>query len=156
MIDAPTSSRPTCFRPGVKYGLDHERSARIPDLIVAAISGYGLGGDEAIALLDDAAYWARTGMMDVMREEACRRDAAAWCRDTRRPRTVVAILAALRMRDATGIGRTSNCRSPDGLYILAALATALVGARPIAPRPQATTTPLEQLPDERRPLADAV
>lgn len=133
----------------VKYGLDHETLlARNPDLIVAAISGYGLGGDEADRpAFDYAAYWARTGMMDVMRDEGVPPSmlrpgvgdhAAA-------SNLVIAILAALRMRDATGIGRYVEVSLlQTGLYILGCdFATALVAREPIKRHDRkATTNPL--------------
>jgi len=92
-----------------KYGLDHESLlARKPSLIVGAISGYGLGGEEADRpAFDYTAYWARTGMMDLMRDEGVPPSmlrpgvgdhAAA-------SNLVCGILAALRLRDATGAGR---------------------------------------------------
>ena len=91
-----------------KYGLDHESlRARKPRLVVAAISGYGLGGEEADRpAFDYTAYWARTGMMDLMRDEGVPPSmlrpgvgdhAAA-------SNLVCGILAALRLRDRTGEG----------------------------------------------------
>ncbi len=92
-----------------KYGLDHESLlARRPSLIVAAINGFGGRGAEANRpAFDYAAFWAASGLMDVMRDEGLRPSML-------RPgigdhiaasNLVVAILAALRMRDATGTGR---------------------------------------------------
>ncbi len=92
-----------------KYGLDHATlQRRRPELIVAAINGYGLGGNEANRpAFDYAAYWARTGMMDLMRDEGLPPSmlrpgvgdhAAA-------SNLVCGVLAALRLRDADGRGR---------------------------------------------------
>jgi crotonobetainyl-CoA:carnitine CoA-transferase CaiB-like acyl-CoA transferase len=133
----------------IKYGLDHESLlARKPSLVVGAINGYGLGGEEADRpAFDYAAYWARTGMMDLMRDEGVPPSmlrpgvgdhAAA-------SNLVIAILAALRMRDATGIGRYVEVSLlQTGLYILGCdFATALVAREPIKRHDRkATTNPL--------------
>jgi crotonobetainyl-CoA:carnitine CoA-transferase CaiB-like acyl-CoA transferase len=121
----------------VKYGLDHETLlARKPSLIVAGINGYGHGGEEVDRpAFDYAAYWARTGMMDLMRDEGVPPSmlrpgvgdhAAA-------SNLVIAILAALRLRDATGQGRYVEVSLlQTGLYILGCdVAMALVAREPI-------------------------
>jgi formyl-CoA transferase len=120
-----------------KYGLDHETLlARKPSLIVAGINGYGHGGEEADRpAFDYAAYWARSGMMDLMRDEGVPPSmlrpgvgdhAAA-------SNLVIAILAALRMRDATGQGRYVEVSLlQTGLYILGCdVAMALVAREPL-------------------------
>ncbi len=121
----------------VKYGLDHEALlARKPKLIYAAINGYGHGGEEADRpAFDYSAYWARSGMMDLMRDEGVPPSmlrpgvgdhAAA-------SNLVIAILAALRMRDATGQGRYVEVSLlQTGLYILGCdIAMGLVAREPI-------------------------
>ena len=121
----------------VKYGLDHEALlARKPNLIYAAINGYGHGGEEADRpAFDYAAYWARSGMMDLMRDEGVPPS-------MQRPgvgdhaaasNLVIAILAALRMRDATGQGRYVEVSLlQTGLYILGCdIAMGLVAREPI-------------------------
>jgi crotonobetainyl-CoA:carnitine CoA-transferase CaiB-like acyl-CoA transferase len=121
----------------VKYGLDQESLlARKPSLVVGAINGYGNGGEEADRpAFDYSAYWARTGMMDLMRDEGVPPSmlrpgvgdhAAA-------SNLVVAILAALRLRDATGQGRYVEVSLlQTGLYILGCdTAMALVAREPI-------------------------
>jgi crotonobetainyl-CoA:carnitine CoA-transferase CaiB-like acyl-CoA transferase len=121
----------------LKYGLDHESLlARKPDLIVAALNGYGGGGEEADRpAFDYAAYWARSGMMDLMHDEGVPPSmlrpgvgdhAAA-------SNLVIGILAALRMRDATGQGRYVEVSLlQTGLYILGCdAAMALVTREPI-------------------------
>ena len=107
----------------VKYGLDHETlQRRNPRLIVGAINGYGLGGEEADRpAFDYAAYWARTGMMDAMRDEGAPPS-------LQRPgvgdhaaasNLVCGILAALRLRDATGVGRyVESSLLQTGLHVL--------------------------------------
>lgn len=119
-----------------KYGLDHETLLRRhPRLIVAAINGYGLGGAEADRpAFDYAAYWARTGMMDLMRDvgvdPSLQRpgvgDHAAAAN------LVCGILAAMRLRDADGQGRyVESSLMATGLHILGNdLATALVTREP--------------------------
>jgi crotonobetainyl-CoA:carnitine CoA-transferase CaiB-like acyl-CoA transferase len=121
----------------VRYGLDHATLlARHPRLIVAAINGYGLGGEEADRpAFDYAAYWARTGMMDAMHDEGVEPS-------LQRPgvgdhaaasNLVCAILAALRLRDRTGRGgyvETSLLQT--GLHVLGNdVAMALVTGRPV-------------------------
>ncbi|MCP4004919.1 MAG: CoA transferase [bacterium] len=92
-----------------RFGLDAAtlRPER-PALIYAALNGYGRGGEEADKpAFDYAAYWARTGMMDLIRHP----DAAP---TFQRPGVgdhaaglslVCGILAALRTRDKTGEGQ---------------------------------------------------
>jgi crotonobetainyl-CoA:carnitine CoA-transferase CaiB-like acyl-CoA transferase len=116
----------------LKYGLDHETLlARRPVLVMGAISGYGLGGAEADRpAFDYAAYWARTGMMDAMRDEGVPPS-------LQRPgvgdhaaasNLVCGVLAALRLRDATGRGGYVDVSLlGTGLHILGNdFATALV------------------------------
>ncbi len=92
-----------------RFGLDAETvRGRRPELIYAALSGYGNGGAEADRpAFDYAAYWARTGLMDLIRgpesEPTFQRpglgDHAAGLS------LVCGILAALRVRDQTGVGQ---------------------------------------------------
>jgi len=92
-----------------KYGFDHETLlARRPSLIVAAINGYGLGGErEDHPAFDYTAYWARTGLMDGMRDvgvpPSLQRPAVG--DHAAGSNLVCAILCALRLRDADGHGR---------------------------------------------------
>jgi crotonobetainyl-CoA:carnitine CoA-transferase CaiB-like acyl-CoA transferase len=121
----------------VKYGLDHETLlAHKPSLIYAGINGYGHGGEEADRpAFDYAAYWARSGMMDLMRDEGV---APSMLRPgvgdhAAASNLVIAILAALRMRDATGQGRYVEVSLlQTGLYILGCdIAMGLVAREPI-------------------------
>lgn len=107
----------------VKYGLDHESLLRRhPRLVMGAINGYGLGGGEADRpAFDYAAYWARTGMMDALRDVGAppslqrpgMGDHAA------ASNLVCGLLAALRMRDATGRGRyVESSLLQTGLHVL--------------------------------------
>ncbi len=92
-----------------RYGLDPERLRREqPALIVATLSGYGRKGEEANApSFDYAAYWARTGFMDLMRDPAA---PPAWLRPGVGDHAAAlalstGILAALRSRDLSGEGQ---------------------------------------------------
>jgi formyl-CoA transferase len=115
-----------------KYGLDHESlHARKPSLVLGAISGYGLGGPrENEPAFDYTAYWARGGLMDLMRDvgvpPSMQRpgvgDHAA------ASNLVVGILSALRERDRTGEGTYVDVSLRNtALHILGTdVATALV------------------------------
>lgn len=121
----------------VRYGVDHKTLlARKPDLIVAAINGYGGGGDQADwPAFDYSAYWARTGMMDTLRdvgrEPSMLRpgvgDHAA------ASNLVCGILSAMRLRDRDGKGRyVETSLLQTGLYIMGSdLSTALVTGEPV-------------------------
>jgi crotonobetainyl-CoA:carnitine CoA-transferase CaiB-like acyl-CoA transferase len=116
-----------------RYGLDPEtlRRAR-PSLVYARLTGYGARGPDADRPgFDYAAYWARTGFMDLMREAGT---TPVWQRpgigDHAAGLSLVAgILAALRVRDRTGEGQVVEVSLLQiGLYIqgndlAAALAT---------------------------------
>ncbi len=119
-----------------KFGLDHESLlARCPRLIVGAINGYGGGGEEADRpAFDYAAYWARSGMMDLMHDEGV-------APSLQRPAVgdhaagvnlVCGILAAMRLRDADGRGRYVEVSLlQTGLHILGTdVANALVTRAP--------------------------
>lgn len=129
----------------LKYGLDHESLlARKPSLVVAALNGYGGGGEEADRpAFDYAAFWARSGMMDLMRDEGLPPSmlrpgvgdhAAA-------SNLVIGILAALRLRDATGQGRYVEVSLfQTGLYVLGCdAALALVTREPVKRHDRRTT-----------------
>jgi len=115
-----------------RYALDAAALRRDrPALVVANLTGYGTEGAEADRPgFDYAAYWARTGLMDQMREpdappaflrSGVGDHAAAMALTT-------GILAALRVRDRTGAGQTVGVSLLHvGFYILgndAALALA--------------------------------
>lgn len=92
-----------------KFGLDAAtlRAAR-PELIFASLNGYGTGGAEAnTPAFDYTAYWARTGLMDSMRDEG---SPPAFLRpgvgDHAAALALVSgMLAALRTRDRDGVGQ---------------------------------------------------
>ena len=125
---------------------DTLRRAR-PELIVAAVSGYGPEGDEAnTPAFDYAAYWARTGLMDLMREP----DAPpAWQRPgvgdhAAALALVTGILSALRVRDAGGGGQVVDVNLMHiGFYVQGNDAAAVAVDRGRRPPPAAP----DQLPD---------
>ncbi|MFQ5515028.1 MAG: CaiB/BaiF CoA transferase family protein [Myxococcota bacterium] len=106
-----------------RYGLDPEtlRAGR-PELIVAMLTGYGSEGEDADRpSFDYAAYWARSGMMDLMRDQTLPPsfqrpgvgDHAAGLSLT------CGVLAALRTRDRTGEGQLVEVSLlQTGLYVL--------------------------------------
>ncbi len=106
-----------------RYGLDPEtlRATR-PELIVGVLSGYGREGPDAQRpSFDYTAYWARSGMMDQMRDVGAPPtflrpgigDHAAALS------LVTGLLSALRMRDKDGIGQVIDVSLLHiGLYVL--------------------------------------
>jgi crotonobetainyl-CoA:carnitine CoA-transferase CaiB-like acyl-CoA transferase len=115
-----------------RFGLDHETlQARQPGLIYASLTGYGTrGGEASTPAFDYAAYWARTGMMDLMREpESTPAFQRPGVGDHAAGLSLVAgILAALRVRERTGRGQLVDVSLLQiGLYVLGNdLAPALV------------------------------
>ncbi len=116
-----------------RYGVDPDTLRRAhPALIYARLTGYGARGPDADRPgFDYAAYWARTGFMDLMREAGT---TPVWQRpgigDHAAGISLVAgILAALRVRDRTGEGQVVEVSLLQiGLYVqgndlAAALAT---------------------------------
>ena len=106
-----------------RFGIDAATlRAKRPELIYAALSGYGGGGDEAdTPAFDYAAYWARTGMMDLMRDpEAVPGMLRPGVGDHSAALSLVAgILAALRVRDAGGGGQEIDVSLlQTGLYLM--------------------------------------
>ena len=120
-----------------RYGFDHATLlARRPSLIVGAISGYGLGGEEADrAAFDYTAYWARTGLMDMMRDvgapPSLQRPAVG--DHAAASNLVCGILAAMRLRDRDGRGRyVETSLLQTGFHVLSSdLATALATREPV-------------------------
>jgi len=92
-----------------RYGFDAEtlRGAH-PELIVAALNGYGTQGPDAnTPAFDYTAFWARSGLMDSMRDVG---SDPAFLRPgvgdhSASLALVSGILAALRTRDQTGAGQ---------------------------------------------------
>jgi crotonobetainyl-CoA:carnitine CoA-transferase CaiB-like acyl-CoA transferase len=96
--------------------------ARRPELVFASLTGYGNDGpDAASPAFDYTAYWSRTGFMDILRDA----DAApAYLRpgvgDHAAALALVSgILAALRVRDRTGVGQEVGVSLlHTGFYVL--------------------------------------
>jgi crotonobetainyl-CoA:carnitine CoA-transferase CaiB-like acyl-CoA transferase len=105
-----------------RFGLDPETlRARKPALVHATLNGYGTRGDEADRpAFDYTAYWARTGMMDLMRApDATPAFLRPGVGDHAAGMSLVCgILAALRVRDRSGEGQAIEVSLLQiGLYI---------------------------------------
>ncbi len=105
-----------------RFGLDPDTlRARRPALVHATLNGYGTRGDEADRpAFDYTAYWARTGMMDLMRApDATPAFLRPGVGDHAAGMSLVCgILAALRVRDRTGEGQAIEVSLLQiGLYI---------------------------------------
>lgn len=105
-----------------RYGLDPDtlRKAR-PELIVGILTGYGRKGPDALRpAFDYTAYWARSGMMDQMRDAGM---PPAFLRPgvgdhAAALSLVTGILSALRMRDRDGTGQVIDVSLMQmGLYV---------------------------------------
>ncbi len=120
-----------------RYGLDPESLwRRNPRLVVGAITGYGQGGESADEpAFDYSAYWARTGMMDLMRDEGVEPSMLRPGVGDHAAATslVCGILSALRLRDRDGRGRFVDVSLlQTGLHVLGAdVSTALVTREPV-------------------------
>ena len=92
-----------------RYGLDPKTLlAERPELIIARLSGYGADGPEAnTPAFDYTAYWARSGLMEQLREEG---GALSFQRPgigdhSAGMALALAIVSALRTRDQDGHGQ---------------------------------------------------
>lgn len=118
-----------------RFGLDPAtlRATR-PRLIVGTLSGYGNAGQEADRpAFDYAAFWSRTGFMDLMHDEGV---APSWQRGGIGDHSAglalaSGVLAALRTRDQTGQGQVVEVSLMHiGFYVLGNdVAPALVAKR---------------------------
>ncbi len=105
-----------------RFGLDAATlRARKPALVHATLNGYGTRGDEADRpAFDYTAYWARTGMMDLMRApDATPAFLRPGVGDHAAGMSLVCgVLAALRVRDQTGEGQAVEVSLLQiGMYI---------------------------------------
>jgi len=107
-----------------RFGLDPQqlRAAR-PELICAALSGYGRQGEDANRPgFDFAAFWARSGFMDLAHDAG---QSPSYLRPGAGDHPaalalVTGILAALRVRDQTGVGQEVEVSLlHTGLYVMA-------------------------------------
>ncbi|MEE3329131.1 MAG: CoA transferase, partial [Myxococcota bacterium] len=105
-----------------RYGLDPETLLKErPELIVARLSGYGADGPEAdTPAFDYTAFWARSGLMEQLREEG---GSLSFQRPGMGDHSAglalaLAITAALRTRDTEGHGQIIDVALQDiGYYI---------------------------------------
>ncbi len=119
-----------------RFGVDHATLlARHPRLLMGAISGFGHGGEAADRpAFDYAVYWARSGMMDVMRDEgvppSLQRPAVG--DHAAAVNLVCGLMVAMRVRDTTGAGQYVDVSLlQTGLHILGTdVANALVTDQP--------------------------
>ncbi len=122
------------FRPGVlsRLGLSHQRLVdAYPRLIICALTGYGQTGPLASRAGHDLNYLARSGVLGLQGPrdgppqvpgfQLADVSGGMWC--------VIAILAALRRREATGHGEICDIAMTDGVLGFAAfsLSAALAG-----------------------------
>jgi crotonobetainyl-CoA:carnitine CoA-transferase CaiB-like acyl-CoA transferase len=133
------------FRPGVldRLGLSHAAlRERHPRLIICALTGYGQTGPLSQRAGHDLNYLARAGLLGSMGPSAgppqvpgfqlADVSGGMWC--------VIAILAALRQRDATGQGTVCDIAMSDGVLGFAALSIAAGLAGESVPRGDETLT----------------
>ncbi|MCA9509814.1 MAG: CoA transferase [Myxococcales bacterium] len=105
-----------------KFGLDAATlRAAHPRLVFASLSGYGARGPDAdTPAFDYTAYWARSGLMDVMRDVGA---GPAFLRPGVGDHAAAlalasGILAALRVRDRDGVGQEVDVDLlHTGLYV---------------------------------------
>jgi crotonobetainyl-CoA:carnitine CoA-transferase CaiB-like acyl-CoA transferase len=121
------------FRPGVlaRLGLAHDRLRELhPKLVICALTGYGQDGPSAARAGHDLNYLARAGVLafqgpqdgasQVPGFQMADVSGALW--------SVIAILAALRRRDVSGVGEICDVAMSEGtlgfstLGVVAALA----------------------------------
>lgn len=91
-----------------RFGLDHDQvRARFPGLVWCSITGFGHDGPNAARAGYDFMIQAESGLMDITGEADGRplRAGVAVADLTTGMMAVVAILAALRHRDASGVGQ---------------------------------------------------
>jgi len=119
-----------------RYGLDHGRlRAARPRLVTCSITGFGETGPRAREPGYDAALQALSGVMAATGEEGGSpvKLPVAWIDVLTGLHAAVAVLAALRARDATGVGRHLDIALFDvalASLVNQAQATLLTGAPP--------------------------
>lgn len=122
------------FRPGVldRLGVGHQTLRELhPRLVICALTGYGQTGPLAQRAGHDLNYLARSGILaahgpadgppQVPGFQLADVSGGMWC--------AIAILAALRRRDATGVGEICDIAMTDGVlgFATVQLTAALAG-----------------------------
>ena len=106
------------FRPGVlaRFGLDYERlSARNPGLVMASISGFGQDGPESQRMAYASIVHAETGLINHQ-TGARTGDLSFSAADVLSGlHGVIGLLAALRVRDQTGVGQHVDIAMVDAM-----------------------------------------
>jgi crotonobetainyl-CoA:carnitine CoA-transferase CaiB-like acyl-CoA transferase len=132
-----------------KLGLDYEQLAPLnPRLIYADITGFGeVGPDAGAPGFDMTAYWARTGLMDLMRQRSGPPTTSVWGSGDH-PTAIslyAGIMTALYRREKTGQGsRVTASLIADGTWAAACMVQAvLAGAK--SPEPTDRTSPFNAL-----------
>lgn len=137
--DVFVTNYPLAVRGRLAIDADRLRALN-PRLIYASFTGYGESGPErAKPGFDVTAYWARSGLMDIVRSEAEATPARAVAGLGDHPSAVAlyaAIVTALYQRERTGQGMVvSSSLLANGLWSNGVMAqAALCGAR-FTPRP---------------------
>ena len=124
-----------------KLAIDHERLAVINErLIYASFTGYGETGAEAGKPgFDVTAYWARSGLMDMVRSDASTPPARALAGMGDHPSGVslfAAIAVALYQRERTGHGTmVGSSLLANGIWSNGIMAQAALCGATFTPRP---------------------
>jgi crotonobetainyl-CoA:carnitine CoA-transferase CaiB-like acyl-CoA transferase len=124
-----------------KLAIDHQRLATLnPRLIYASFTGYGETGAEAAKPgFDVTAYWARSGLMDMVRSDASTPPARALAGMGDHPSGVslfAAISLALYERERTGRGgMVGSSLLANGIWSNGIMAQAALCGATFTPRP---------------------
>jgi crotonobetainyl-CoA:carnitine CoA-transferase CaiB-like acyl-CoA transferase len=124
-----------------KLAIDHPRLARLNErLIYASFTGYGESGAEASKPgFDVTAYWARSGLMDMLRSDASTPPARALPGMGDHPSGVslfAAIAVALYQRERTGRGTmVGSSLLANGIWSNGIMAQAALCGATFTPRP---------------------
>ena len=124
-----------------KLAIDHERLAALnPRLIYASFTGYGETGAEAAKPgFDVTAYWARSGLMDMVRSDASTPPARALAGMGDHPSGVslfAAIALALYERERSGRGgMVGSSLLANGIWSNGIMAQAALCGATFTPRP---------------------
>ena len=124
-----------------KLAIDHERIAALnPRLVYASFTGYGETGAEAAKPgFDATAYWARSGLMDMVRSDASTPPARALAGMGDHPSGVslfAAIAMALYQRERSGRGAlVGSSLIANGIWSNGVMAQAALCGATFTPRP---------------------